>query len=117
MTDHFYLPPRKNVREAYVDLDSTLAYPTWEPGNTRSVVGAPIPENVAKLQDLVDAGWAINIHTARHWGDKEMIIAWLEEHNIPFDTVICGKPLGIYIDDKAINATAPSWLPNKGMAT
>ena len=42
----------------------------------------------------------INIHTL------PVIIKWLEEHNIPYDEIIVGKPWcgfeGFYVDDKAV---------------
>jgi len=30
---------------------------------------------------------------------------WLEEHSVPYDQLIFGKPYGdVYVDDKAVNA-------------
>lgn len=114
MSNDFSIPPRKKLKWLAVDLDGTLAWPTWEPGQTREIVGDPIPENIAKLQESIDAGFKIHIHTARPWSHYELIEAWLEEHQIPYDGIICGKVLAAaYIDDKAINARSASWLPTK----
>lgn len=112
MPNNFYIPLRKNPRIAVVDLDSTLAYPTWSPDQKRSVIGDPIPENIEKLKELVANDYEIQIFTARHWGDRPMIMAWLDEHLIPYDSVQCGKPFGaVYVDDKAINSRDDSWFP------
>jgi hypothetical protein len=109
----FYRPLPKKLWRVYVDLDKTLAYGTWKPDQKMSVIGEPILENIEKLRELVERGYVPYIHTSRHWGDLEMIRAWIEEYNIPIDPrhVICGKPLGdIYIDDKAVSSYADSWV-------
>lgn len=115
MTDNnFYRPQPVHSRDLAIDLDGTLAYPTWEPNQKRSIVGAPIPENVAKLHAAIAAGYSVVIHTSRHWGDKPMIEDWLKLNHIPYTQVVCGKILAAaYIDDKAINARDSSWLPTK----
>lgn len=106
----FYIPPREKLIWLAVDLDGTLAYPTWKPNQPRSVIGDPITENVEKLDEAVAMGYKVIIHTARHWTDYEMIEEWLKLHKIPFSGIICGKLLAHkYIDDKAINARDPRW--------
>ena len=111
MSNDFYVPPRKNLIWLCVDLDGTLAWPTWEPNQKRSVIGDPISENVAKLRESVEHGYKAIIYTARPWTDWEMIEAWLELHEIPFKQIICGKPLvHRYIDDKGINAREDKWF-------
>lgn len=111
MTNDFFIPPRTKLLWLAVDLDGTLCWPTWKPGQTRSVVGDPIPENVDKLCDAVDAGYKVMIHTSRPWSDYELIKAWLKEHNIPHKGIVCGKILAHrYIDDKAINARDEVWF-------
>lgn len=111
MANDFYKPPRKNLIWLAVDLDSTLAYPTWKADQKRSVIGDPIPENVAKLLEAVEHGYKVIIHTARGWVDLEMIEEWLKLHDIPYRQVICGKLLAHrYVDDKAINAREEKWF-------
>lgn len=117
MSNDFYIPPLHRTHRAYIDLDKTLAYGTWEPGQVRSVIGDPIPENLIKLQELIDIGYTPYVHTSRHWGDFEMIQEWLEHYEIPIDPrhIIAGKPLGdIYVDDKAVSAYAQTWRLTKG---
>lgn len=102
------VPPRDELIWAAVDLDGTLAEPCWpHPG-----IGAPIQAGWIKVQRLVDAGYKIVIHTARGWEDYELIESWLRHWGIPFSRIVCGKVLAaVYVDDKAVNASADSWLP------
>lgn len=90
-----------------VDLDWTLARSTSGPEYTLT---EPIPENVEKLRACVEKGYKVIIHTSRHWEDYSYIEDWLNEHNIPFKAIVCGKILAHrYIDDKAIPADA-NWV-------
>lgn len=105
-------PPRSELKWAGVDLDGTLAQPVWTPDNPTSDIGDPIWENLAKLDELVEEGFKIVIHTSRPWTDYEAIEAWLNHYGIPFREIQCGKPLYvIYVDDRAREADAWSWLP------
>lgn len=111
MTNDFYVPPRKKLKWLGVDLDQTIAYPTWKPDQSRAVIGDPIPENIAKLQEAVDAGYKPVIYTARHWSEYEMIEAWLENFKIPYSRILCGKPLfHRFVDDKNILPTDERWF-------
>lgn len=101
-----------NLIRVGVDLDGTLAEPVWTPENPTDEIGAPIWRNVNKLVELHNAGYKIYIHTSRPDWQVELIEAWLEEHDIPYRDVRCGKPLfKLYIDDRARHADAESWLP------
>lgn len=100
------------LKRVGIDLDGTLAEPRWSPDNPTDEIGPPIPENVAKLTKLHDAGYRIYIYTSRPDWQVELIEAWLEEHEIPYRDVRAGKPLfAAYIDDRAIPADAKSWWP------
>jgi len=110
----FYLAPPtdEQLLTAIIDLDGTIAESTWHPEQTRSVIGDPIDHGIDQLIRLYLSNYRIVIFTARAWADHDMIVAWLIENEIPFHQVICGKPLGtVYIDDKAVNASADSWAP------
>lgn len=86
------------------DLDGHLAeyiYP--KPG-----IGRPIPEALVDIDQWVEKGYKIVIHTARGWEDYINIEMWLNDHHIPFKAIICGKVLAhAYSDDKAIK---PYWV-------
>ena len=108
----FYQEPPTDVelRTAIVDLDGTLAEALWEPGQTKSFIGDPIDHGINQVNNLRVEGYRIVIFTSRSWQDYNMIISWLTEHEVPFDQVICGKPLGsVYIDDRGIHASSPDW--------
>lgn len=93
---------------AFVDLDGTLA--DTKPPHFDLKEAEPIKENLVKLDQLIDAGYKIWIHTSRHDDDYQEIEDWLERWNIPFRGIRTGKPLGaLYIDDKARNAS-DSWI-------
>lgn len=105
MTD--YLP-------LIVDFDGTLAEALWTPENPTSVIGAPIRVNILKVREAHRAGWNIVVFTARPWGDETRLEQWLFLHGIPFQQVICNKPLGAaYVDDRNIDVRASSWIPAK----
>jgi hypothetical protein len=90
-----------------VDFDDTLAHQIWpEPG-----CGEPIEENLIKLNEVAEAGHPIWIHTARPWGDYHALERWLAEHQVPYHAIVLGKLTARrYIDDKALNASEPSWI-------
>jgi len=90
-----------------VDLDGCLAEAIWP----NKGIGEPIGENIAKLRALVDADYKIIIYTSRHWEEYEAIERWLNDHNIPYRDIICGKPMFRSVfDDKAFNSSEPDWL-------
>lgn len=107
--------PRSNLKWVGVDLDGTLAFPIWTPGNPTSAIGNPIAENVMKADELRIEGYKIIVHTSRPWTDYEAIEWWLSYWGIPWDDIQCGKPLfAVYVDDRARHASDPSWLPGAG---
>lgn len=103
----FTIPQRDRLIWYAVDLDGTLAEDVWpNPG-----VGAPIEANVAKLRQVVDAGFKVIVHTARSWEAYETIEAWLNHHEIPWHRIVCGKLLAVkYVDDRGVSADMDSWL-------
>jgi hypothetical protein len=104
--------PLANLQWAAVDLDGTLAQGIWTPDNPTSKIGLPIWENVDKVLKLDAEGYKITIHTARGWTDYNNIERWLNHFQIPHRRIVCGKILAkVYIDDRALNADAESWIP------
>ena len=104
----FTIEDRHSLLWVAVDLDGTLCESVWpQPG-----IGAPIERNIKKLRRLEEHGYKIIIHTSRSWEFYELIESWLIEHEIPFSRIVCGKLLAkIYIDDRALNSEAESWVP------
>jgi hypothetical protein len=99
------------------DFDGTLAEEAPFPE-----IGAPIEENIELLRKAKDAGIEVVIQSCR-WSEHELsdaetaakhmvdAIAWLEEHNVPYDRLEAGKPLAEhYIDDRSIPANDHQWI-------
>jgi hypothetical protein len=83
-----------------VDFDNTICnnsgYPDFVP--TEPIKGAR-----EALQEIIDKGLKVLVYTARAWSDYSLIEEWLIKNEMPFKTIICGKPLGrVIIDDRAI---------------
>lgn len=99
---------RPDLKWYAVDLDNTIAEGVWPDCDG---IGQPIEENMAKLELVREAGYKVIIHTARSWNEHENIDAWLTDHNIRHEGIVCGKPLSHrYVDDKAINSEEKSWV-------
>lgn len=95
-----------------IDFDGTLATSLWTPENRTTDIGSPIRVNIVKAREVARAGHAIVIYTARDWADEPMLREWLLAQDIPFDGIECSKLLAsAYCDDRAIPASAASWLP------
>lgn len=107
----------KITRTIVVDIDDTICKPNH--GETDSYkkygLARPIESVIGPLRKLHENGYKIILSTARrmvtHNGDIEKIINdvgditenWLNEHNVPYDELVFGKPYGAYyIDDKAM---------------
>lgn len=95
-----------------VDFDGTLAVSLWTVDNPTTEIGEPIRRNIVKVRELARQGWKVVIHTARSWTDEPALREWLTEHSVPFDAIICSKPLcAAYCDDRAIHEREASWVP------
>jgi len=87
-----------------VDLDGTLAEAIYP----QVGIGKPIQSAVNYCRDVTEKGYRVVIHTARSWEDYEGIERWLNDHDIPFKAIVCGKLLALrYVDDRG---EYPSWL-------
>jgi capsule biosynthesis phosphatase len=100
------------------DLDHTLCIPgEGSDSYSKYAKALPIEDSIAKLKLYKSRGCSIIIFTARrmltHKGNVRKVIDdigkitedWLEQHQIPYDDLIFGKPYyDFIIDDKAINA-------------
>ena len=98
-----------------IDLDGTL---TQEDASRPYELVEPNLPIVAKLREYKALGFTIAIYTARQMRTHErsvgrinaitlpVILAWLNQHEIPFDEIHVGKPWperdGFYVDDRAI---------------
>ena len=76
----------------------------------------PIVPVIDKIRELRENGCTIVLYTARGQvsckGDlalieernRDILETWLKRHDVPYDKLLFGKPLGdFYVDDKAVN--------------
>ena len=98
-----------------IDIDDTI---TINDSSSSYEYKLPRLDVVKKILEYKEKGFEIILFTARnmytHQGDinkiheqtSPILINWLEQHNIPYDQLIFGKPWcglgGFYVDDKAI---------------
>lgn len=89
----------KEVKDIGIDFDKTICntgpWPDYIPGEPIDGVS----EALTKLKEKYN----IVIFTARPWSDKYNIMAYCDYHMIPFNDVVCGKPLlHFMVDDRNI---------------
>ncbi|MFQ6372855.1 HAD-IIIC family phosphatase [Shewanella sp. YIC-542] len=116
------------MKRLIVDLDGTLTQADHQDYSQVS----PRKEIIAKLQQYKAAGFEIVIATARNMRTFDgnigkinihtlpVIIAWLEQHHVPYDEILVGKPWcgteGFYIDDRAIRPSEFASLAPEAIA-
>lgn len=103
------------VKKIVIDLDETLSTKTKAEDYEHA---QPKIDVIEKLRYFRELGYNICIFTARNMRTFEgniglinvhtlpVISAWLEQHAVPHDEIIVGKPWcgedGFYVDDRAI---------------
>lgn len=82
-----------------VDLDGTLTADAQYPD-----IGDPNPSVVSDLKALQSDGHEIVVYTTRTWWEEKEIMRWCADVAgfVP-DGILCSKPLGIIVDDLAVN--------------
>ena len=71
--------------------------------------GREVPGANYALQDIIDQGYRLVIHTlrARTASGKAFVIEWLDKRDLPYHEVTATKPDAfVFVDDKAIRFTA-----------
>jgi len=102
------------TRRLVVDLDNTITIESAEGYEFKK----PNLAVIEKLREYRSLGFEIVINTARNVRTYNMnlgkinvhtlpiILKWLDEHGVPYDEVLVGKPWcgedGFYVDDRAI---------------
>lgn len=100
-----------------IDLDGTICFPNLAESDVyyRYGLAEPNKEVIQQMQDLRNKGYRFIIHTARRMlttnGNLTKVYDevgkltedWLALHNVPYESLIFGKPYGdYYVDDKAL---------------
>ena len=98
-----------------MDLDETISVKIDGSGYETAI---PKHDVIAKMRQYREIGFEIWIFTARNMRTFNgnigkinvhtlpVIIAWLDENDVPYDEIVVGKPWcgndGFYVDDRAI---------------
>jgi uncharacterized HAD superfamily protein len=93
-----------------VDIDGVVCIDTRK--HTDYEVREPLLKGIQMVQKLKRDGHTVILHTARWLEDYPVTYEWLIRHEVPFDKLVMGKPLGdVYIDDKALRwPCAPGYI-------
>ena len=102
------------LKRLILDLDGTIT----DGGEKDYRKVKPRDGIVERIIEYHRSGFTIVIHTARNMNSLNssigrinvitlpLIMEWLQEHQIPFDEIIVGKPWcgtdGFYVDDRAV---------------
>ena len=83
-----------------IDIDGTICS---EERQFSRPLATPLPEAIASVNALFDAGHTIILYSARTWAEWEVTNYWLRQHGVKFHQLFLGKPVGdVWIDDRAI---------------
>lgn len=103
------------TKKIVIDLDETISTKIDGFGYE---FAQPRTDVIAKMRQYREMGFDICVFTARNMRTFKgnlgkinvhtlpVILTWLDEHDVPYDEVILGKPWcghdGFYIDDRAV---------------
>jgi len=98
-----YPAPPEGLPYVNIDLDGTLAdgNDVWPSPR----IGDLLSDGRRMVQHYFDKGCEVRVFTSRPASHRPRIEAWLRKHGLDhmvYD-VICDKPLGLLIDDRAAN--------------
>jgi len=89
----------KNKR-IVIDIDGTICE---EGPSSERIFAAPKPDAVKSIKKLHSEGNFIILYTARCWSEYRITKSWMDEHDVPYDILLCGKPIyDLWIDDRAM---------------
>lgn len=93
-----------------IDLDGVICS---EETTFERALAVPLPGAKAAMEALKAQGHVLVIHTARGWAEYRLTKAWLDQHGIPFDQLLMGKPIATHtVDDRAIRFQGWESLPS-----
>ena len=79
------------------DLDGTLCS---EEKTFEKYLAKPNPDMIALVNKLYEQNKII-IYTARGWAEYNITQRWLEDNDVKYHILMCGKPIyDMWIDDK-----------------
>lgn len=87
------------IKVVCIDLDGTIT----EFAKSLDYIGKLKIGAAGYLRTLKKNNFKIIINTSRPISQQYKIMDYLVEHDVPYDEVVCGKPLAqFYIDDRSI---------------
>lgn len=98
MKPFFWTQP-ETIEDLCIDFDDTICHTG---GHPTYIPNKPIKGSVEAINELAKK-YSICIFTSRHWIDAQNIANYCKYYGIHFDSIVCGKKLGVkYIDDRNI---------------
>jgi len=83
------------------DLDDTIFFTSFHE-DKYTLIGAR-EKIIAVIRELYYQGNTIVVQTGRHWKHLMDTKALLEEYNVPYHSLVMGKPpCDYYVDDKGV---------------
>lgn len=105
----------KSVKKIIIDLDGTIAFIDDQLPYSKRIPNVLVIDQLRRYWHL---GFKIVVFTSRNmrtFGGEigkinkytlPEVTAWLDDHNVPYDEIIMGKPWcgheGFYVDDKTV---------------
>lgn len=89
-----------NPKVIAIDLDGTIC---TEQRTFEREFAQPLADSIRVIRRLYSEGNTIIIWTARGWEQFKSTTSWLMLHDIPYHSLLMGKPIvDIWIDDRAL---------------
>jgi hydroxymethylpyrimidine pyrophosphatase-like HAD family hydrolase len=90
-----------------IDIDDTLL----KSESNDCICGSKVYKRTKAIQDEINLlntfyknGFRIILFTGRGWQHYDITVEQLKRHNIKYNELIMGKPLGIYVDKDSIKS-------------
>lgn len=73
-------------------------------GDKKYINPQPIQSEIDMLNKKYKQGHTVILYTGRGWDQYEITILQLKKHGVKYNQLVCGKPVGVYVDKDAINS-------------
>jgi hydroxymethylpyrimidine pyrophosphatase-like HAD family hydrolase len=89
------------MKRIVFDIDGTLCE---ERETFEKPLASPRPEVIKLVNTCKDNDIFVILYTGRSWSEYKITEKWLNDHNVRYDILMCGKPIyDLWIDDRALN--------------
>jgi hypothetical protein len=73
-------------------------------GDKKYLNPKPLQQEIDLVNKKYKDGHTIILHTGRGWDQYEITIMQLKKFGIKYHQLVCGKPIGIYVDKDSITS-------------